>query len=463
MKLSESKPYFESSGDLQEHFFSIKDQGMIFDILRSKMYSNPILAICREITCNARDAHREVGTPEVPVHIQLPAGLEPNWKVKDFGPGISPDRMLNIFIQYTASTKRDDNTQTGGFGLGAKTPFSYSDTFLVTTIHDGTRYSYSCTIDDTKVGKLLLLDKRPSDEPNSTEICIRVKPVDFNTFHQYTEQACRHWDTKPIVTGGSISWETTNKIAEGTGWAICSSHDYNKNAKVVIDGIEYPLTLDDLRKYADTKLIDAARGNFIAYKRVRESFRDIHSNTMDNSVGALVEVPRNQVDEDSSRTCSHGLHVANWTYAHTQFASSNPETDVMLEVEVNPADVVAIPADYNNAKMRVCKYKVLGVVTTPFDESKALRVVDPSYVPPSDFEDDVCADCECEVCECEDCDYCQENPCCCEEEEEETCIECGAVLEFGELDYCIDCEDEEEDEVEETDRYPYEDELDEEE
>lgn len=270
MKLSESKPYFESSGDLEQHFFSIKDQGMIFDILRSKMYSNPILAICREITCNARDAHREVGTPEVPVHIHLPVGLEPTWSVKDFGPGISPDRMLNIFIQYTASTKRDDNTQTGGFGLGAKTPFSYSDTFTVTTVHDGIRYSYACTIDDTKVGKLLLLNQRPCSEPNSTEIAIQVKPVDFNHFHQYTEQACRHWDVKPVVTGGTINWQTINKIAEGSGWAITNSQNYNREAKCIIDGIEYPLTLDDLRKYADTKLIDAARGNFVMYFGVGE-------------------------------------------------------------------------------------------------------------------------------------------------------------------------------------------------
>lgn len=270
MKLSESKPYFESSGDMQEHFFSIKDQGMIFDILRSKMYSNPILAICREITCNARDAHREVGTPEVPVHIHLPVGLEPTWSVKDFGPGISPDRMLNIFIQYTASTKRDDNTQTGGFGLGAKTPFSYSDSFAVTTVVDGIKYSYACSIDDTKVGKLLLLDQRPSSDPNYTEISIQVKPTDFNSFHQYTEQACRHWDVKPVISGGSIAWQTINKIAEGTGWAITNSNDYNRHARCIIDGIEYPMTLDDLRKYADTKLIDAARGNFVMYFGVGE-------------------------------------------------------------------------------------------------------------------------------------------------------------------------------------------------
>lgn len=177
-------------------------------------------------------------------------------------------------------------------------------------------------------------------------------------------------------------------------------------------------------------------GNFIAYKRVRGSFRDIHSNTMDNSVGNLVEIPRNQVDEDSNRTCSHGLHVANWTYAHTQFASSDASSDIMLEVEVNPADVVAIPADYNNAKMRVCKYKVLGVVTTPFDPSQCLRVVNPDYVPPSDFED--------------------------EEEELDSCEYCGdEVYDGGRL--CTECEydeDEEEDDEEVvTDRYPYEDEI----
>lgn len=270
MKLSDAKPYFESSGEMQEHFFSIQDQGMLFDILRSKMYSNPILAICREITSNARDAHREIGTPEKPIHIHLPFGLEPFYKIKDFGPGISPERMVNIFIKYTASTKREDNVQTGGFGLGAKTPFSYSDTFEVTTVHDGIRYSYTCLIDDTKVGKLVLLDQRPSDEANSTEISIPVKHLDFNYFRSYTEQACRHWDVKPVITGGTIEWQKLNTIAEGPGWAIATTHDYNRHAKLVIDGIEYPLPLDDLRKYADPKLIDASRGDFIMYFGVGE-------------------------------------------------------------------------------------------------------------------------------------------------------------------------------------------------
>lgn len=271
MKLNEVRTNVESSGGWEEEFFSIKDQGMIFEILRSKMYSNPILAICREISCNARDAHREVGTPETPVHIHLPNNLEPFYKIKDFGPGISPDRMLNIFIKYTASTKRDDNVQTGGFGLGAKTPFAYSDTFSIVTVHQGVRYNYTCIIDASKVGKLMKGSEAPTKEPNGTEIQIPVKPQDFRAFADWTEQATRHWEVKPVIKGNTVTYQSQKKIIEGNGWAITEGDgSWNKAAKMVIDGIEYPLEMDALRKYADAKLIDSTRGNFVMYFGIGE-------------------------------------------------------------------------------------------------------------------------------------------------------------------------------------------------
>jgi hypothetical protein len=272
MKLTDVRPVVESSGQMEEQFFSIKDQGMIFDILRNKMYSNPILAICREISCNARDAHREVGKPDVPIQIVLPNHLDNNYRIKDWGPGISPDRMSNIFIQYTASTKRDDNVQTGGFGLGAKTPFSYSDTFAINTIYNGTKYQYTCFIDPTKVGKLAQLSQEPTKEPNSTEIVIPAEPKDAHLFAEWTEHACRHWSTKPIIKGGSIQWQTHTPILEGQGWAIASqvSHQYNHEAKMIVDDIEYPLSLDALRTYASTTLIDHCQGIVLMYFSVGE-------------------------------------------------------------------------------------------------------------------------------------------------------------------------------------------------
>jgi hypothetical protein len=270
MKLNETRPYYESSGELEEQFFSIQDQGMIFDILRNKMYSNPILAICREISCNARDAHREVGTPEIPIHIHLPSALEPYYKVRDFGPGISPDRMSNIFIKYTASTKRNDNIQTGGFGLGAKTPFSYSDSFSIITNYNGTQYIYNCAIDSTKVGKLVLASESLTDEPNGTEIKIPVLAKNFNEFATWTEQACRHWKVRPIIKGGKLEWKESKSVLDGDKWSIVLATDYNRDAKMIIDGIEYPLDIEVLRKYADSKLIDAANGRFVMHFDVGE-------------------------------------------------------------------------------------------------------------------------------------------------------------------------------------------------
>jgi hypothetical protein len=94
-------------------------------------------------------------------------------------------------------------------------------------------------------------------------------------------------------------------------------------------------------------------GNFIAYKKVREDFKDCHSGTFLNTIGKIIEMPREKVDSNPNNTCSHGLHVASYSYAK-DFSSG-----IMLEVEIDPTDVVAVPVDYENTKMRVCRYKVL--------------------------------------------------------------------------------------------------------
>jgi hypothetical protein len=124
-------------------------------------------------------------------------------------------------------------------------------------------------------------------------------------------------------------------------------------------------------------------GNFIAYKKVRDDFKDVHSGKFDNSPGKVLEMPRNEVNENPNETCSYGLHVANWEYAANFYSGG-----VMLEIEVNPADVVAIPVDYNQSKMRVCKYKVLQVVSQPHNENDVLKVTSPDYNSGEEYYDD---------------------------------------------------------------------------
>ena len=96
-------------------------------------------------------------------------------------------------------------------------------------------------------------------------------------------------------------------------------------------------------------------GCFLAFKAVRADYKDIHSGTFDNSIGQVVSMPRNKVDEDSSQTCSAGLHVCSFDYL-PYFAHANGH---VVLCKVNPRDVVAIPQDYHNTKMRVCQYEVV--------------------------------------------------------------------------------------------------------
>ena len=105
-------------------------------------------------------------------------------------------------------------------------------------------------------------------------------------------------------------------------------------------------------------------GTFLTYKKIRSDWKDIHSGKFDNSIGTVVKMPRNMVDEDSSRTCSAGLHVCSYGYL-PHFGCSGGDRVVICEV--NPADVVSIPTDYNNTKMRVCAYTVIGEVENYVD------------------------------------------------------------------------------------------------
>lgn len=106
-----------------------------------------------------------------------------------------------------------------------------------------------------------------------------------------------------------------------------------------------------------------ADGCFVAYKRVDSDFKDCYTHTFDNSVGARVTMKREDVDEDSTRTCSRGLHVAAFPYAKSFYSDG-----YLMEVKVNPRDVVAVPDDYNGQKMRVCMYEVMREYDKPRSE-----------------------------------------------------------------------------------------------
>lgn len=105
-------------------------------------------------------------------------------------------------------------------------------------------------------------------------------------------------------------------------------------------------------------------GCFLVYKAVRADFKDCHTGTINNEPGQVVMMPRKRVDDNRRNECSNGLHVCRRSYLNN-FGSGGK----VMEVKVNPKDVVSIPQDYNSAKMRVAEYEVLRELTKDTERS----------------------------------------------------------------------------------------------
>jgi hypothetical protein len=99
-------------------------------------------------------------------------------------------------------------------------------------------------------------------------------------------------------------------------------------------------------------------GHFLAYKKVRNDYTSVHDGKTDNSIGAKPSMPRNAVNDNKDETCSTGLHFCSESYL-SHFGGER-----IVVLKINPADVVSIPTDYNNAKGRACTYEIVGELKT---------------------------------------------------------------------------------------------------
>jgi hypothetical protein len=102
-------------------------------------------------------------------------------------------------------------------------------------------------------------------------------------------------------------------------------------------------------------------GNILAWKAVQSDYFSIHSGRngrLRHMIGDVVEEPRHETDSNPDQTCSRGIHFAAASYL-PNYANGGSR---IVAVEISPTDVVAFPRDYNLAKGRACRLKVVGEV-----------------------------------------------------------------------------------------------------
>ena len=125
-------------------------------------------------------------------------------------------------------------------------------------------------------------------------------------------------------------------------------------------------------------------GHFLAYKAVRNDFKDKYRGTFDNSIGNVVTMQRAKVDDDRGRGCSNGLHAGALNYVANY--GSVDAGDRIVIVKINPRDVVSVPTDCNCEKLRTCRYEV--VAEYEGELIKPLYSSDFSYDEQDDYDDE---------------------------------------------------------------------------
>lgn len=227
----------------QNFGFSKDAEEMIFTMFTKNIYSNPIGSVVREITSNCFDSHKEANVND-PVIVKLTKENGQHYiSFIDVGVGMSPERISKVYAQYFNSTKRNDNNQIGGFGIGGKTPLAYTESFFIITTFNGFTYTYSIR-KGTKSPVLDLLDRTKTTNRNGTTVKIPIKSQDVSVFeHEINRQL--YYFENVIFEGFSPNVKNDYQIIEGKNFLYRGNNLYSYT-HICLGRVAYPIDFNVL-------------------------------------------------------------------------------------------------------------------------------------------------------------------------------------------------------------------------
>lgn len=244
----------ESHG-LQGHKeFTLKSSVKAFNILSDSLYMNKALAVIRELSTNARDAHISAGTEATPFEIHLPNEMSPYFYIRDYGTGLAHDDVLNLYTTYFDSTKSDSVDATGALGLGSKSPFSMVDDFSVVSFQNGVARTYFAYKNDEGFPCISFISEdSASDEANGIKIQFAVRRDKFADFQNNIQFALYHFDPHPTILNVPVNIKKETIVAHGADWEIAANRNQGQvgfylgdKPIVVMARISYPLDVQQL-------------------------------------------------------------------------------------------------------------------------------------------------------------------------------------------------------------------------
>lgn len=370
---------------------------VIFEILSGKIYSDKILAVVRELSCNAVDAHKAAGNTKA-FDVQLPTNIEPSFRIRDYGTGLSHEDVFNLYMTFGASSKRSSDSFIGGFGIGSKAPLAYTNAFTVNSFFNGEQRSYSVFIDEDGKPATMHIYTQKTDEPNGLEISVPVKASDIFQF----ERTCLRFykfftDIKPNFLGKQIQinepeYQNPSTVSE-LNYGFLKNPSYLQGQTAVVGNVAYPIDnnivynfikqKEDLVTTEKSCLLHIMRNNFnvvyffnvgdvdIAASREALSYTNKTFNTIINLLKNITQNLKKKITEEiekapnkweASKVISHNFReIRDWLHLDVQYKnehitsylSLNSYFDKTKNSYIHPSyDVISIN-DLGSKKIRI--------------------------------------------------------------------------------------------------------------
>ena len=185
-----------------------------------------------------------------------------------------------------------------------------------------------------------------------------------------------------------IAATINNLIAEGlpfTGMLKFLERLYNSTSWRVREQLPKWIGFDGLVVTED--------GYLLAYKAVRADWWDKWTGkTHRNILGSVQSMDRGKVCDDPQNACAPGLHAGSLVFV----AGYGCGDDHIIIVKIDPSDIVCIPYDSSDQKMRVCKYEVIAeysgklknTLYTGKDKTVPAEIIDPKWEEVDEDDDD---------------------------------------------------------------------------
>lgn len=241
------------------------DEGALAHIMSvlTDLYSDPELAVIREYSTNAFDAHVEADVSR-PIEVWTPTPLSMFFKVRDYGDGLNVDDIRDIYSRYGASTKRESNDVVGMLGLGCKSALTYTDQFTVTGWKNGICTQVSVSRDEDGSGSMTIVAEYESDEPSGVEITVPAKRGNY--FANKAMDFFRFWNEGTVLVDGKQPKRISGLMLTDD---LMLSEELEQDV-VVMGNVAYPFGEQHYRNYSTVAFVNIGD---VAFTPSRESLQ----------------------------------------------------------------------------------------------------------------------------------------------------------------------------------------------